>query len=204
MPVESASFHSETVQRLPMSLSKVSAWGWGVGGVARRRAGVVCARVGVPGHTARGHVGFRMAAIGARRQRGVSAAVRLLAVHRSAVGGSAGVGSRNSPSKNTLALPEASASESTSRLIMVADSTCYEILGRCAVAACEARHLEVLREVGGEARLGLRVRTQQEASEHYTEALEPSSGGTSNKTLPSPHSPDAGARPWTSTYPIAP
>ena len=72
-PVESASFHSETVQRLPMSLSKVSAVagaggvrlccvleGWRVGGVARRCVWVLCARVGVPGHTARGHVGFRI------------------------------------------------------------------------------------------------------------------------------------------------
>ena len=119
LPVLSASFHSETVQRLPMSLSKVSAvGGWRVG-VARRRAGVLCARVGVPGHTARGHVGFRMAALGARRWRGVSAAVLRFAVHRSAVGGSAGVGSRNSPSKKTFPLAELSANDSKSRLIMV-------------------------------------------------------------------------------------
>ena len=128
-PVESASFHSETVQRLPMSLSKVSARRGGgnvstrentrVGGVARRCVWVLCARVGVPGHTARGHVGFRMAALGARRWRGVSAAVLRFAVHRSAVGGSAGVGSRNSPSKKTFPLAELSANDSKSRLIMV-------------------------------------------------------------------------------------
>ncbi len=125
-PVESASFHSDTVQRLPMSLSKVSAVrgggareGWRVGGVARRCVWVLCARVGVPGHRARGHVGFRMAALGARRQRGPLAAVLLLAVHRSAVGGSAWVGSRNSPSKKTFPLAELSANASRSRLIMV-------------------------------------------------------------------------------------
>ena len=132
LPVLSASFHSETVQRLPMSLSKVSAVagaggvrlccvleGWRVGGVARRCVWVLCARVGVPGHRARGHVGFRMAALGARRQRGPLAAVLLLAVHRSAVGGSAWVGSRNSPSKKTFPLAELSANDSKSRLIMV-------------------------------------------------------------------------------------
>ena len=59
LPVESASFHSDTVQRLPMSLSKVSALGgWRVGGGVARRVfagregrvtGVVaaCGNVGV-------------------------------------------------------------------------------------------------------------------------------------------------------------
>ena len=58
LPVESASFHSDTVQRLPMSLSKVSAMGgWRVGGVLwGRRAGregrvtgvvAACGNVGV-------------------------------------------------------------------------------------------------------------------------------------------------------------
>ena len=140
LPVESASFHSETVQRLPMSLSKVSAMGVGASAAFRGVGGVLWRRAGegrVAGSSRARPCGVSHRAHGARQRRRVCE--RLLqpchAMQR-VRGASRGV--RNSPSKNTLALADASASAVTSRLIISASSTCNARIGRCAAAECRA------------------------------------------------------------------
>ena len=146
-PVESASFHSDTVQRLPMSLSKVSAGGVGVSRRVRGAGASAASRV-APGCGVRGsgHVCCRR-----MQQRGLShwctwrASVASvctpvlqpsLALQR--VRGARWEG-RNSPSKNTLALAEASASAAKSRVIMFAVVRCNTGVAPFATAVCDAQ-----------------------------------------------------------------